>query len=70
MDWGSQAFSNIRHDDSPSSPKVAGIKIVELAVCNVVRGEAVKNIDASANPEALNFLPDRPEQQVAWTCTK
>ena len=36
-------------------------KKVELAVCNVIHGLEVKNKDALANPEALDYYPDLPE---------
>ena len=36
-------------------------KIVELAVRNVVHGNPVKNLEALANPEALEQFRDRPE---------
>jgi acetoacetyl-CoA synthetase len=36
-------------------------KIVELAVRNVVHGAPVKNLEALANPEALEYFRDRPE---------
>ncbi len=42
-------------------PRTISGKIVELAVRNVVHGEAVKNTDALANPEALEQFRDRPE---------
>ncbi len=42
-------------------PRTKSGKIVELAVRNVVHGEAVKNIEALANPEALAFFRDRSE---------
>jgi len=42
-------------------PRTKSGKIVELAVRNVVHGERVKNIDALANPEALDDFRDRPE---------
>lgn len=42
-------------------PRTKSGKIVELAVRNVVHGEAVKNVDALANPEALGQFADRPE---------
>ena len=42
-------------------PRTTSGKIVELAVQNVVHGRAVKNIDALANPEALDFFKDRAE---------
>ena len=42
-------------------PRTKSGKIVELAVRNVVHGQAVKNMEALANPEALQFYRDRPE---------
>lgn len=45
-------------------PRTKSGKIVELAVRNVVHGEAVKNIEAMANPQALAFFRDRPELQI------
>ena len=36
-------------------------KIVELAVREVVEGRPVKNIEALANPDALDHFRDRPE---------
>ncbi len=42
-------------------PRTKSGKIVELAVRNVVSGESVKNIEALANPEALDQFRDRPE---------
>ena len=42
-------------------PRTKSGKIVELAVRNVVHGEPVKNIEALANPEALEQFRDRPE---------
>ena len=42
-------------------PRTKSGKIVELAVQNVVHGRAVKNIEALANPEALEHFRDRPE---------
>jgi len=44
-------------------PRTKSGKIVELAVRNVVHGEAVKNREALANPEALGHFADRPELQ-------
>ena len=44
-------------------PRTKSGKIVELAVRNVVHGEAVKNIEALANPEALDQFRQRPELQ-------
>ncbi len=42
-------------------PRTKSGKIVELAVRNVVHGRAVKNVEALANPEALDQYRDRPE---------
>lgn len=44
-------------------PRTISGKIVELAVRKVVLGEAVKNKDALANPEALELFRDLPELQ-------
>jgi acetoacetyl-CoA synthetase len=44
-------------------PRTKSGKIVELAVRNVVHGRAVKNVEALANPEALEQFRDRPELQ-------
>ena len=45
----------------PEIPRTISGKIVELAVRSVVHGEAVKNTDALANPDALDHFRDRPE---------
>ena len=42
-------------------PRTISGKIVELAVRKVVHGEAVKNTDALANPEALAHFANLPE---------
>jgi acetoacetyl-CoA synthetase len=42
-------------------PRTKSGKIVELAVRSVVHGEAVKNVEALANPEALEYFRDREE---------
>lgn len=42
-------------------PRTKSGKIVELAVRDVVHGRPVKNIEALANPEALELFRDRPE---------
>src|SRR5690606_35718297 len=42
-------------------PRTKSGKIVELAVRNVVHGQPVKNVEALANPEALEHFRDRPE---------
>ncbi len=45
----------------PDIPRTKSGKIVELAVRAVVHGEAVRNIEALANPEALDHFRDRAE---------
>jgi acetoacetyl-CoA synthetase len=42
-------------------PRTKSGKIVELAVRNVVHGRPVRNVDALANPEALDQFRDRDE---------
>jgi acetoacetyl-CoA synthetase len=42
-------------------PRTKSGKIVELAVRNVVHGRPVKNVEALANPEALDNFAHRPE---------
>ena len=42
-------------------PRTKSGKIVELAVRQVVHGEPVKNVEALANPEALEHFRNRPE---------
>jgi acetoacetyl-CoA synthetase len=42
-------------------PRTKSGKIVELAVRNVVSGEEVENLEALANPEALDQFRDRAE---------
>ncbi|MGD9952529.1 MAG: acetoacetate--CoA ligase [Burkholderiales bacterium] len=42
-------------------PRTKSGKIVELAVRNVVHGRPVKNVEALANPEALEHFRDRRE---------
>jgi acetoacetyl-CoA synthetase len=48
----------------PAIPRTISGKIVELAVRSVVHGEPVKNTDALANPEALDYFRDLPELAV------
>ncbi len=45
-------------------PRTRSGKIVELAVRAVIQGEPVKNLEALANPEALELFRDRPELAV------
>ena len=42
-------------------PRTISGKIVELAVRNIIHGLPVKNVDALANPGALEFYRDLPE---------
>ena len=42
-------------------PRTISGKITELAVRDVVHGRAVKNVDALANPQALELFRDLPE---------
>jgi acetoacetyl-CoA synthetase len=42
-------------------PRTISGKLVELAVRNVVHGQPVKNTDALANPQALEYFRNRPE---------
>jgi len=42
-------------------PRTKSGKIVELAVRNIVHGREVKNLEALANPEALEQYRDREE---------
>jgi acetoacetyl-CoA synthetase len=48
----------------PDIPRTKSNKIVELAVRAVVHGEPVKNLEALANPEALEHFRNRPELTV------
>lgn len=45
----------------PDIPRTKSGKITELAVRDLVNGREVKNRDALANPEALDFFKDIPE---------
>ena len=45
-------------------PRTKSGKIVEIAVRDVVHGREVKNIEALANPEALELFRDLPELRV------
>jgi acetoacetyl-CoA synthetase len=46
-------------------PRTKSGKIVELAVRDVVHGRPVKNVEALANPEALELFRSRPELATA-----
>jgi acetoacetyl-CoA synthetase len=67
--------SNIRTGASPRHvparivavddiPRTKSGKIVELAVREIVHGRAVKNVEALANPEALDLFRDLPQLQA------
>lgn len=45
-------------------PRTISGKIVELAVGNVIHGEAVKNKDALANPQTLEYFKDLEELTI------
>jgi acetoacetyl-CoA synthetase len=45
----------------PDIPRTKSNKIVELAVRDVVHGRPVKNLEALANPEALEHFRNCPE---------
>jgi len=45
----------------PDIPRTRSGKITELAVRAVVEGRPVRNVEALANPEALDHFRDRPE---------
>ncbi|MFO0027516.1 MAG: acetoacetate--CoA ligase [Pseudomonadota bacterium] len=47
----------------PDIPRTISGKITELAVRDLVHGRPVKNTDALANPQALDFYRDLPELQ-------
>ena len=46
-------------------PRTKSGKIVELAVRDIVHGRPIKNIEALANPEALDYFKDLPQLQSA-----
>ncbi len=47
--------------EAPDLPRTRSGKLVELAVREVVHGRPVKNSDALANPESLDFFRNLPE---------
>ncbi|MGH8238092.1 MAG: acetoacetate--CoA ligase [Steroidobacteraceae bacterium] len=49
---------------APDLPRTINGKVVELAVREVVHGRPVKNLDALANPQALDYFKDLPELQA------
>jgi acetoacetyl-CoA synthetase len=49
----------------PDIPRTRNGKLMELAVRNLIHGIAVKNAEAAANPEALDFYANIPELKKA-----
>jgi acetoacetyl-CoA synthetase len=45
----------------PDIPRTLSGKITELAVRNVIHGLPVKNVDALANPQALDYFRNLPD---------
>jgi len=45
----------------PDIPRTLSGKLTELAVRDVIHGRPVKNRDALANPEALEYFRNLPE---------
>ena len=45
----------------PDIPRTRSGKITELAVRDIIHGRAVKNTEALANAEALDFFRDLPQ---------
>jgi acetoacetyl-CoA synthetase len=45
----------------PDLPRTLSGKLTELAVRNVIHGLPVKNVDALANPQALEHFRDLPD---------
>jgi acetoacetyl-CoA synthetase len=48
---------------APRLPRTKSNKLVELAVTDVINGREVRNRDALANPEALDWFKDLPALQ-------
>ncbi len=49
---------------APDLPRTINGKLVELSVREVVHGRPVKNLDALANPQALDYFKNLPELQA------
>ena len=47
----------------PELPRTKSNKLVELAVTDVINGRTVRNLDALANPDALNWFINLSELQ-------
>ncbi|MBW6454288.1 MAG: hypothetical protein K0A98_00245 [Trueperaceae bacterium] len=50
----------------PDLPRTKSGKLDELAVRSVAMGERVRNLEALANPEALDLCRDRPGLRAGW----
>jgi acetoacetyl-CoA synthetase len=48
----------------PDLPRTLSGKLTELAVRNVIHGLPVKNLDALANPQALEHFRDLPDLAI------
>ena len=48
-------------------PRTKSGKIVEIPVRDIVHGKEVKNKEALANPEALEYFKDRPELSLDYS---
>jgi acetoacetyl-CoA synthetase len=48
----------------PDIPRTKSGKITELAVRDIIEGRPIKNAEALANADALEFFKDLPELQV------
>jgi acetoacetyl-CoA synthetase len=46
---------------APELPRTKSNKLVELAVTDVINGREVRNRDALANPNSLDWFKDLPE---------
>ena len=46
---------------APELPRTKSNKLVELAVTDVINGREVRNRDALANPDALDWFKNLPE---------
>ena len=51
----------------PDIPRTKSGKIVELAVRDVIEGNSVRNTEALANPEALEFFRNLPDMAASGT---
>jgi acetoacetyl-CoA synthetase len=61
-----RAHTTVRHVPSkiiavPDLPRTLSGKLTELAVRNVIHGKPVKNVDALANPQALEHFRNLPD---------